>query len=399
MFGGVPFWPANRDEIFIRMLVGVYFLSPILFISVETSPTALMIAAAIIGAATLSTKSGYLTRGMVTLAVVLAALSGFVLLSVIWSVDVTRPITAARTVFGYSAAVIILVQCILALTAAQCERVIQAFFAGAFIALAILIGKELYFAFVAEDPLFVGYVITLHKITFYGAFFAAILLMRSDLLSKSVSAVFAVSTLLYGRSTGIDVAIVAVILFFMTPQGSRQRALMCFVVLYVALAIIAPFVAAPLFAVLDARGVLAFHPGTFAARLELWKMISDHLAEAPILGHGANTTRNAVGVVVNPKYYLLKDLPSAHNIIFDLWYELGIVGIIIYGALLAAITKLIGRLSGPTHFVAGSFLMIAIIELSVDHRIWLSWVLGALGFTASVCVLHYRSVTCSSRTA
>ncbi len=391
MFGGLPVLTGNRDEIFARMLVVVYFVSPILFISIETSPTALAIVAGIIGSALLSTKSGYLTRGMVTLALVLAVLSGFVLLSVLWSADPSRSISAASNILGYSAAAVALVQCILTLPVAQCDRLVRAFLAGAVVALSILVGKELYFAFGVEDPSFVGNVVTLHKITFYGAFFATVLLVRPDLPSRFLAAIFAISTMLYGWSTGVDLAIVAVALFFMTPERFRQRALVGFVIVYIALALVAPLFVGPLFAFLDSRGMLSFYPGTFAARLDLWRMISDRLAEAPILGHGANTTRNAIGVVVNPKYYTLPDLPSAHNIVFDLWYELGIVGIIVYGLLLAAITRTIGRLTGACHVIAGSYLMIAMIELSVDHRIWLSWMLGGLVFTAGVGVLYCRS--------
>ncbi|UVK38205.1 O-antigen ligase family protein [Mesorhizobium sp. AR10] len=391
MFDGLPVLTGNRSEIFVRMLVGLYFLSPILFVSIETSPTALAIVAAVISVASLSTKRGYLTRGTMTLAVVLAILFGFVLLSALWSVDPARSVRAARDVLGYSAAALVLAQCILAIPVAQCDRLLQAFSVGVLVALSILIGRELYFAFATEDPRLVYHVVTLHKITFYGAFFATILIARPSLFSKAFAAFFAIVTLLYGRSTGVNLAIVVVALFFATPARFRQRALVFFVVFYAVLAFVAPFVATPLFAFLDTRGWMSFYPGTFAARLELWKMISDHVAEAPILGHGANTTRNAIGVVVNPKYYALPDLASAHNIVFDLWYELGVAGIAVYGLLLMGITRMIGRLTGASHFIAGSYLIIAIIELSVDHRIWLSWVLGVLAFTASVCVLHHRS--------
>ncbi|MEO5757060.1 MAG: O-antigen ligase family protein [Mesorhizobium sp.] len=392
VLGGFPLWTGNLDEILFRALIGAYFVTPVLFVSIEASPTALAIIAAIIGAANLSIKGLYPSRGSVTLATVLAILSCFVLSSALWSVDPARSIGAARDVFGYSVAALVLLQCLVVISAAQCDRLLQAFVAGARLALAVLIGRELYFAFASGEPLLVEKAVTLHKITFYGAFFAAGLLAQPGLISKIFAAAFAISTLLYGRSTGIDLAIVVIALFFAAPERFRHRALVCFVVLYMALAVVAPLVVPPLFAFLDARGLLAFHPGTIAARMELWKMISPDIAEAPILGHGANTMRNAVGVVVNPKYYMQPDLPSAHNIVFDLWYELGIVGIIVYGMILAAITRMIGRLSGTSQFIAASFFMIAVIELSVDHRIWLSWMLGTLVFTASICLLHHRSV-------
>ncbi|BCG89472.1 hypothetical protein MesoLj113c_55820 [Mesorhizobium sp. 113-3-9] len=373
-------------------MIGVYAVSPVLFVFIEMSPTVVAFVAALAGALFLSTKRLSFAEGTKSLAVALGALSCFIFSSVLWSDDKTRSLVATRDVFSYSIAAILLFQCILALTDAQRDRLTKSSLTGLLIGTLCVMGRELYFAFCTEDPRFVGNIFTLHKITVYGAFFAVILLAQSKPLWKGIAAIFAVLTLLYGQSTGVDVAIIIVALIFAIPAKYRQCAFVVFLAVYLFLALIAPFVVSPLFALLEARGWLAFHPGTFAARLDLWKMISPHIADRPILGHGANTMRNAAGVVVNPTYYLLVDLPSAHNIVFDLWYELGVLGIAVYGLLLAAIMRTIGRLKGPCHFMAGSCLIVAVVELSVDHRIWLSWVLGALVFTASICILNCRSV-------
>jgi len=392
IFGGFPVYTKNKDEIVFRILVGVYTVSPVLFVIIEMSPTALAFIAALAGVLSLWTTRSSFDEGIKTLALALGALSFFVCLSVLWSVDRARSLAAARDVFSYSIAAILLLQCILTLPNAQRGRLVKASLAGLLVGVLAVTGRELYFAFCTENPRFVGNVFTLHKITVYGAFFAAILLSQPVLLWKGLAAVFAVLTLLYGQSTGVDVAIILVAVIFAIPARFRQRAFVVFFAAYIVFALIAPFVVSSLFTLLETKGLLAFHPGTFAARLDLWQMISPHIAEKPILGHGANTMRNAVGVVVNPTYYALTDLPSAHNVVFDLWYELGVVGITAYALVLAAIMRVIGRLRGPSHFMSGSCLIIAVVELSVDHRIWLSWVLGALVFTASLCILHSHSI-------
>ena len=260
----------------------------------------------------------------------------------------------------------------------------------------------MYFAFLTDDPRFVGNVFTLHKITVYGTFFAVVLLVQPAPIWKGFAVLFAVLTLAYGQSTGVNLAIIVVAIMFVVPASHRQHALVGFFAIYLSLALIAPFIAGPVFDLLKATGWLAFYPGTFAARLDLWQMIAPHIMDKTFLGHGANTIRNAAGVVVNPTYYAQVDLPSAHNVVFDLWYELGALGIIVYAVLLGAILRTIRILGGPSHFMAGSFLIIAVVELSVDHRIWLSWVLGALVFAAGVCILNCRALTVSgtgSRTA
>ncbi|MBZ9997310.1 O-antigen ligase family protein [Mesorhizobium sp. BH1-1-4] len=393
ILGGFPVWTSNRDEIILRMLLGLYALAPALFVFVEMSPTVLALVGGLMGALTLLTKGVRFGRATIGLVFALALLSGFVLSSALWSVDASRSLSAAKDVFGYAVAAILLVHGILTLSSAQRDRLAGASLFGVFIGLVSVMGWELYFAFFTADPRFVENVFTLHKITVYGAFFAVIFLAQPRLVWKGLAALFAVLTLLYGQSTGVNLAIVVVAVMFVMPAKYRHHALVGFFAVYLSLALIAPFVISPLFAYLKTTGWLAFYPGTFAARLDLWQMISPSIADQPLLGHGANTMRNAVGVVVNPTYYAQVDLPSAHNIVFDLWYELGALGIIVYGVLLAAIIRVIRPLSGSCHFIASNCLIIAVVELSVDHRIWLSWVLGTLVFTASICMVQCRSVT------
>src|SRR3982751_3296380 len=115
ILGGFPAWTSNRDEIVFRMLLGLYALSPALFAFVEMSPTVLALVGALMGALALLTKRARFGRGTTGLAVALALLSGFVLSSALWSVDVSRSLMAARDVFGYSIAAVMLFQGILAL--------------------------------------------------------------------------------------------------------------------------------------------------------------------------------------------------------------------------------------------------------------------------------------------
>lgn len=397
ILGGLPVWTRNWDEIVLRMLMGLLVISPALSAFIEMSPTVLALVGALMGALTLLTKGPRFSRATIDLAVTLAVLSGFVASSALWSVDTSRSLGAAKDVFGYSVAAVLLFQGILTLTDDQCDRLARVSLIGLLIGLVSVVGWELYFAFLTEDPRFVGNVFTLHKITVYGAFFAVMLFAQPKPVWKGIAALFAVLTLLYGQSTGVVLAIVFVAVMFFIPMRYRHRALVGFFAIYLSLALIAPFVASPVFAILKSLGWLAFYPGTFAARLDLWQMISPHIIDRLVLGHGANTMRDAVGVVVNPTYYVQTDLPSAHNIVFDLWFELGALGIIAYGALLGAIIRMIRGLSGPCHFMASNCLIIAVVELSVDHRIWLSWVLGTLVLTAGICLVQCRSLTRQER--
>ncbi|MES2749763.1 MAG: O-antigen ligase family protein [Pseudomonadota bacterium] len=369
--------------------MAAFFVAPILFVTIELSPTTWAVVAALFGA----TASDKICRALYPPATVLLLALALVATSSAWSIDVSKTLAAARDTAGYSIAGLLLANGLLNLSERDCRRILKAFSAGCIPALIILVGIELFIAWKSRGiPVAQFHAITLHKITFYGAFFAILMLSLKTRLSIFIATVYAVSTLAFGRTTGINIAILLITIMVLVPEGYWQKLSSTGLVIYAAAALAAPVIALPLFRHLDEAGILAFYPGTFAARLEIWEMVSRHVWDAPVLGHGANTIRNATWMIVNPKFYVDKDLPSAHNIAIDLWFELGLIGVLAFLGILLALLRTIKHLRGPTYFVASAYFMTAIIELSVDHRIWLSWVLGTIIMAASVCILHHRSL-------
>jgi O-antigen ligase len=356
----------------------------------ESSPTAWALTAAVFAAVFVATGNLRPSGRLILPALVLLGITGLTAISAFWAIAPERPLVAARDLLGYAVAALILIQCIEEFSPAQRGRALDLLVVGVWLAVVVLIARELYFACFAAPADLTAHVRTLHKITFYGAMFVALLLTQQDIISLSLAVAVAFTTLILGRSAGIDIALVGMFAFRVIPEETRQRVLTTFIACYIVAAVLAPLVAPAAFAWLDSHGYLAFHAGTFASRLELWTVIANRVHDAPAWGHGANTTRNAVDLAFQGKYYILPDLPSAHNIIFDLWFELGIAGIGVYALVLVALARLIGRLRGLSHFLASSCLVVAVIELSVDHRIWLSWVMGALTMTAVICILHCR---------
>lgn len=377
-------------------LIVALAIAPLAFVTLETSPTAWAPAAALCAAAFIVAGKVRPSRGLVLLALVLLCITSLTAASYFWAITPERTLVATRDLLGYSVAALILIQCIEGFSPQQNARALDLLIVGIWLAVIVLIARELYFA-AHGDP--TTHARTMHKITFYGAMFAALLLTQEDVISLFLAVALALTTLILGRSTGIDIALVIVFVFRMVSDKARQRMLMTFITGYIVAAVFAPLVVPAAFTFLDSHGLLAFYEGTFAARLELWTAIAGHIPHAPILGHGANTTRNAVDLAFHGKYYDLPDLPSAHSIIFDLWFELGIIGIAAYALALAALAQVIGRQRGFSHFLASSCLIVAVIELSVDHRIWLSWVMGALAMTAVICILHCRCSACRRDTS
>jgi hypothetical protein len=73
--------------------------------------------------------------------------------------------------------------------------------------------------------------------------------------------------------------------------------------------------------------------------------------------------------------------------VFDQWYELGLVGIVSLLSILGMTLRDITASACRYNLAAAVIFLGFIVELSVDHRIWLSWVQGIAVFAASVIVL------------
>jgi O-antigen ligase len=384
-------WTTQRGEIAVRLLTGLFLDSPTLFVTIETSPTVLAVAAAIFCFIAPSAKQ--ISENIVLPTAALLVVAIYIASSEMWSIDHHKSLLAVRDYFGYAIASIIVINSLLAINEMDRRRIYSAYIFGAKIAIAVLVAREIWLSTISavSDT---EAAIVLHKITFYGSFFAISLLANGDSLSRALAIIFAFATLGLGHSAGVNVAIIFVATLIACPQKYRSYFLITCIVAYGLAAITAPLTAGPLFSYLDHASIIGFKPGTFAARLEIWKMVADRTLDAPLFGHGANTIRDANWIITNPKYYVdPRGLPSAHNIVFDLWFELGVVGVGLFLMLLFMTLKLILKLHDQVKFVASSFLVVTLIELSVDHRIWLSWVLGALIMAAAACILHVRSET------
>jgi O-antigen ligase len=200
--------------------------------------------------------------------------------------------------------------------------------------------------------------------------------------------VYALPTLILGRTSGINLTILAVTPLMLLNHDGLKRALVAFCLIYSVLALTAPFCAEQAFFYVDGSRIPALpHVSSYMARLELWKDLAPEIKTALWFGHGADTTRVLPFVFSGMKYYDLPDIPSAHNMVFDIWYELGLIGIIALLTIVITAARSVINLRDGALPVAFIVLVGTVVELSVDHRIWLSWVQGALILAISICVL------------
>ncbi len=388
LHGNDSIFASSGSERAVRCLVVAFFLALPLFVAVELSPTVWALATAlflILFHVHLPHRDAWnrLRRPLVCW----LALAALAAASAIWSLAPARSFNAAVVLAGYTGAAAVIISYMLELSAPQQNRVWSALVAGAVIALIELTSIELYSVVTRWDA-----ARTFHKITLYGILAAAVLLndstVRAALRGAFVVIFFAIPTLLIGKTSGINLMILAAVAFYFMPSRTRPKLLLIIFAIYCLLALAAPWLAHPIFKWTDQSFISRFNGvGSFMARLELWKLMAPYILERPWLGHGADTVRISEFIIQHIKYYDLPDIPSAHNMIFDQWYELGLLGVVALLALLGMTLRDIvtsdSRYSLTTIIVFLGFL----VELSVDHRIWLSWVQGVAVFAAAVVVL------------
>lgn len=393
--GGEPIFAPSKSEQAARCLVVALFLALPLFVAVQLSPTAWAPITAIALVASrpgvLLTPASLLSRPLLCWAAfaVLAAASTF------WSIDSRRSLNAGLVLAAYIAAGGIIIRYILALSKTQQIRAWSALVAGATVSLIGLTFIELATLFLPQwDP-----ARTFHKITFYGLIAAGILLAeRRWFAILFVAVFFAWPTFALGRTTGVNLMILGSTLLILLPNTWRPRVLIAIFSVYCALSLSAPLLSPNAYLWADQSFVSHIKSFTsFMARLELWKMMSPYIIENLWLGHGADTVRISEFIVQHPKYYDLPDIPSAHNMVIDQWYELGLLGVIALLAILGMTLRDI-LLSSRRHSMTAAIIFLSfLVEFSVDHRIWLSWVHGtAILAAVSLVLLNLRPLSATT---
>ncbi len=386
--GGESLFSPSASERVTRCLVVGLFIALPLFVSIQLSPTAwapiMTLSLVLADPRRLAVRP---VRVWWKLAACWMGLAILAAVSAVWSLDPRRSLFAGVVMAAYIGCGVVVVDYIAQRSDAQRERIWRALRSGAVISLIILTAIEIYSEVVDWDA-----ARTFHKITFYGVLAAAVLLHDRDratwLRALFLLLFFAIPTLLIGKTTGVNLMIGAGIVLFLLRVRRLDIWLLPIFPIYCLLALSAPWSIAGIYAWVD-QSVIAGFDGvaSFMARLELWKLMAPYIVENVWLGHGADTVRISQFIVHNVKYYDLTDIPSAHNMIFDQWYELGLLGVIVLLAVMGVMLAVIVRSSCRYSLGAAIIFLGFLVEFSVDHRIWLSWVHGTVVFAVAALAL------------
>ena len=108
-------------------------------------------------------------------------------------------------------------------------------------------------------------------------------------------------------------------------------------------------------------------------RSEIWDIVATKSLESPIFGHGIDSARYLGNIVVvstdKPAIVLL----HPHNMILQIWLDLGFVGVAIVAGLLFLGWKYVSKLHHSTQpAILGGLTMLIVFSI-VTHSLWQTW--------------------------
>lgn len=132
-------------------------------------------------------------------------------------------------------------------------------------------------------------------------------------------------------------------------------------------------------------------PFSFRARIILWNYTADQIPNRPLLGVGVDGTkpldraRNKNWETRPGHVYPQRTAEHAHNVYLQLWYELGLIGVVLVAGAGLTVIRRVGQRSGSP--LALATMMAAALLLATSWGLWQPWLLGALAVTSILLVV------------
>ncbi len=130
-------------------------------------------------------------------------------------------------------------------------------------------------------------------------------------------------------------------------------------------------------------------------RLVRWNEIVHRIADAPLMGLGADGMRSAYDTA-RQQTACTDERPTCktgrhpHNVYLQVWYELGVVGMLIFAGLGLAVLRLIGRTSDRLQPYALATFTATATMIAFSWSLWQLWLCCAIAMSAVLIALAHR---------
>ena len=127
-------------------------------------------------------------------------------------------------------------------------------------------------------------------------------------------------------------------------------------------------------------------------RSEIWDIVATKSLESPIFGHGIDSARYLGNIVVESTYKPINVLLHPHNMILQIWLDLGFVGVAIVAGLLFIGWRYVSKLQPIIQPPILGGLTMLIVFSAVSHSLWQTWSVSLIAiFVTLAASLHSHS--------
>jgi len=216
------------------------------------------------------------------------------------------------------------------------------------------------------------------------------LLPKGPGLFIAAGCLFAViaGAVLSSYSESAMLALVAIVAVQLLSILSLRVALTALAACTVAALVVLPPVFDGLYELVIATPLATHQPGTFGARLQIWRGMVDYIWQSPWFGNGLEHVRLAGHR--DPVTGAITFHNHAHSFLFQSWVDLGLVGVALLAATLVVIARRIIDVGGEGGVMFGAMMAGILAVWSVSHGMWQPWYVGMAGLALALASFAHQ---------
>jgi len=136
---------------------------------------------------------------------------------------------------------------------------------------------------------------------------------------------------------------------------------------------------------------------TVGARIEIWCAVSAEIPRDWFLGHGIEAARFYTDWIMPHLYFKGEGIMHPHNGALQIWYEFGLIGILLASVIWIMVVRRIALLGPGARAICFAALSSVAVVSYISHGLWQSWWLGAVGIVPTMLRMVSGRVWFSAR--
>jgi O-antigen ligase len=224
----------------------------------------------------------------------------------------------------------------------------------------------------------------------------AILWKRFGIFAALALTLFSTFLFYFSGSLSAWVALIVGIIAALGFLVFRRKAINCYIIIICLATLGAPLLPSFIPDATKLSKIAPNLPDSIFPRIVIWKYAASVIADDPILGKGLDTarviSRNSKKIYFFGQKGGARTTPGIplhpHNAILQIWLELGLIGTLIFAAIMVTILQKVKRLNCdlPACTAVVGMFFTALFVANVSYGIWQSWWQSAIWLNAAFII-------------